>query len=80
MPSAHRAFFPSTDRYSMLARIHQPTLVVHGGKDIVVPPINRFLLAQHMPNAKLVVYPDASHGAHLQYAEDFLQQAQQSLA
>jgi pimeloyl-ACP methyl ester carboxylesterase len=70
---------PSTDRYAMLARIHQPTLVVHGSKDIVVPPINSFLLAQNMPNAKLVMYPDANHGAQSQYAEDFLQQAQQSL-
>ena len=70
---------PSTDRYSMLARIHQSTLVVHGSKDVVVPPINSFLLAQNMPNAKLVMYPDASHGSQSQYAEDFLQQAQQSL-
>jgi pimeloyl-ACP methyl ester carboxylesterase len=71
---------PSTDRYAMLARIHQPTLVVHGSKDIVVPPINSFLLAQNMPNAKLVVYPDASHGAQSQYAKDFLRQAQQFLS
>lgn len=70
---------PSTDRYAMLAGIHQPTLVVHGSKDIVVPPINSFLLARNMPNAKLVMYPDASHGAQSQYADDFLQQAQQSL-
>jgi pimeloyl-ACP methyl ester carboxylesterase len=70
---------PSTDRYAMLARIHQPTLVVHGSKDIVVPPINSFLLARNMPNAKLVLYPDANHGAQSQYAEDFLQQAQQFL-
>src|SRR6267378_3623260 len=26
---------PSTDRYAMLARIHQRTLIVHGSKDIV---------------------------------------------
>lgn len=70
---------PSTDRYAMLARIRHPTLVVHGSKDVVVPPINSFLLAQNMPNAKLVMYPDASHGSQSQYAEDFLQQAQQSL-
>ena len=71
---------PSTNRYAMLARIHQPTLVVHGSRDIVVPSINSFLLAQNMPNAKLVMYPDANHGAQSQYAEDFLQQAQQFLA
>jgi hypothetical protein len=32
-----------------------------------------------MPNAKLVMYPDANHGAQSRHAEDFLQQAQQSL-
>jgi pimeloyl-ACP methyl ester carboxylesterase len=70
---------PSTDRYAMLARIHQPTLVVHGSRDIVVPPINSFLLAENIQNAKLVMYPDANHGAQSQYAKDFLQQAQQFL-
>jgi pimeloyl-ACP methyl ester carboxylesterase len=67
---------PSTDRYAMLARIHQQTLIVHGSKDIVVIPINAFLLAQHLPDAQLVMYPDASHGAQSQHAEAFLAHAQ----
>ena len=66
---------PSTDRYAMLARIHQRTLIVHGSKDIVVLPINAFLLAQHLPDAQLVMYPDASHGAQSQHAEIFLEHA-----
>jgi pimeloyl-ACP methyl ester carboxylesterase len=66
---------PSTDRYAMLARIHQRTLIVHGSKDIVVIPINAFLLAQHLPDAQLVMYPDASHGAQSQHAEVFLEHA-----
>jgi pimeloyl-ACP methyl ester carboxylesterase len=66
---------PSTDRYSMLARIHQRTLIVHGSKDIVVLPINAFLLAQHLPDAQLVMYPDASHGAQSQHAPVFLEHA-----
>ena len=64
---------PSTDRYAMLARIHQRALIVHGSKDIVVMPINAFLLAQHLPDAQLVMYPDASHGAQSQHAEVFLE-------
>jgi pimeloyl-ACP methyl ester carboxylesterase len=67
---------PATDRYAMLARIHQRTLIVHGSKDIVVMPINAFLLAQHLPDAQLVMYPDASHGAQSQHAEAFLAHAQ----
>jgi pimeloyl-ACP methyl ester carboxylesterase len=66
---------PSTDRFAMLARIHQRTLIVHGGKDIVVMPINAFLLAQHLPDAQLVMYSDASHGAQSQHAEIFLEHA-----
>jgi pimeloyl-ACP methyl ester carboxylesterase len=66
---------PSTDRFAMLARIHQRTLIVHGSKDIVVIPINAFLLAQHLSDAQLVMYPDASHGAQSQHAEIFLEHA-----
>jgi len=44
---------PSADRYAMLPRIHQRTLIAHGSKDIVVLPINAFLLSQHcrMPSS-----------------------------
>ena len=64
---------PATDRFAMLPKIRQPTLVVHGAKDVVVMPINAFLLAQHIPNAQLIMYPDASHGAQSQYAAIFLE-------
>jgi pimeloyl-ACP methyl ester carboxylesterase len=64
---------PSTDRYAMLDRIRQPALVVHGNKDVVVTPINAFILAQRLPDAQLVMYPDASHGAQSQHAEIFLE-------
>jgi pimeloyl-ACP methyl ester carboxylesterase len=36
-------------------------------------PINAFLLAEHLPNAQLIMYPDSSHGAQSQHAEVFLQ-------
>jgi pimeloyl-ACP methyl ester carboxylesterase len=66
---------PQTSRFSMLDQIHHPTLIVHGNKDVVVMPINAFLLAQHLPDAQLIMYPDASHGAQSQHAEVFLQHA-----
>ena len=59
----------------MLACIRQPALIVHGNKDIVVIPINAFLLGQHLPDAQLVMYPDASHGAASQHADFFLEHA-----
>jgi pimeloyl-ACP methyl ester carboxylesterase len=66
---------PTSDRYAMLPKIGQPALVVHGNKDIVVVPINAFLLGQHLPDAQLVMYPDASHGAASQHSEFFLEHA-----
>ena len=66
---------PSRDRYGMLGRIRQRTFIAHGNKDVVVIPINGFLLEQHLPDAQLVMYPDASHGAQSQHAEVFLEHA-----
>jgi pimeloyl-ACP methyl ester carboxylesterase len=57
----------------MLGKISRPALVAHGNKDIVVIPINAFLLAQHLPNAQLIMYPDASHGAASQHADFFVE-------
>ena len=66
---------PQTDRFAMLGKIQQPTLIVHGSKDVVILPINAFLLAKHLPNAQLIMYPDASHAAYSQYAKNFLENA-----
>jgi hypothetical protein len=38
-------------------------------------PINAFLLAEHLPNAQLIMYPDASHGAQSQHVNIFLEHA-----
>jgi pimeloyl-ACP methyl ester carboxylesterase len=64
---------PPTDRYATLKNITHLTLIVHGNKDIVVPPINAFILAERLPNAQLIVYPDSSHGAQYQHAKIFLE-------
>src|SRR5271156_2774638 len=66
---------PATERYATLKSITHPTLVVHGIKDIVVTPINAFILAEHLPNAQLIIYPDANHAAFSQHAENFLENA-----
>jgi pimeloyl-ACP methyl ester carboxylesterase len=70
---------PSKDRFAMLGKIHQPTLVVHGNKDVVVMPINAFLLAQHIPDAQLIMYPDSSHAAQSQNAASFMEHARSFL-
>ena len=59
--------------YAHLKDLHQPTLIVNGNNDIIIPTINSYLLQQHLPNAQLMLYPDANHGAHHQYPELFVQ-------
>ena len=50
-----------------LKGITQPTLVVNGRHDIIDPTINSYLLAQHLPAAELIIYPDSGHGSLFQY-------------
>jgi pimeloyl-ACP methyl ester carboxylesterase len=66
---------PKTERFAYLKKITQPVLIVHGNKDVVVAPINALLLAEHLPNATLIVYSDSSHGTQSQHAELFLAHA-----
>jgi pimeloyl-ACP methyl ester carboxylesterase len=49
---------PATDRYGDLKKIKQRTLVVNGKDDIMVPTINSYILQQHLPDARLILYPD----------------------
>jgi pimeloyl-ACP methyl ester carboxylesterase len=58
--------------YDYLATIRQPTLVVNGGNDVIVYSVNSFILQQHLPNAELILYPDANHGSQYQYPERFV--------
>jgi pimeloyl-ACP methyl ester carboxylesterase len=37
--------------------------------------VNAFILAQHLPDAQLIMYPDSSHGAQYQHADLFLKHA-----
>jgi pimeloyl-ACP methyl ester carboxylesterase len=34
--------------------------------------VNSLYLVQNMPNAKLILYPDANHGSWYEYHEDFV--------
>jgi 3-oxoadipate enol-lactonase len=49
------------EAYSRLSQIAVPTLVIHGESDQLIPPGNAKLLADRIPNAKLVMIPHASH-------------------
>jgi pimeloyl-ACP methyl ester carboxylesterase len=63
---------PNGERFAYLKEIKQPTLVVSGNHDVIVYTSNSLHLVQNMPNAKLILYPDANHGSWYQYHEDFV--------
>jgi len=66
---------PTNDPYAYLKRITQPTLVVNGSNDVLVYTVNSFILQQNLPNAQLILYPDANHGSQYQYPELFVAHA-----
>jgi pimeloyl-ACP methyl ester carboxylesterase len=57
--------------FDYLEGIAQPTLVVNGSSDIVVPTVNSYILQQNLPNAELILFPDSNHGSQFQFAERF---------
>jgi len=63
------------ERFADLKGIRQPTLVVNGVHDEMIPVSNSFRLVEHLPNAVLLVYPDSGHGSLFQFHESFTRQA-----
>jgi pimeloyl-ACP methyl ester carboxylesterase len=63
------------DQYAELQRINQQVLVVNGRHDIMLPTLNSYILAQHMPNAQLTLYSHSGHGSLFHYPELFVSHA-----
>jgi alpha/beta superfamily hydrolase/acyltransferase len=61
----------STLGYDDLKFIKQPTLIVNGDKDLMVPTVNSYNMHQKIENSKLIIYPNAAHGSLFQYADEF---------
>jgi pimeloyl-ACP methyl ester carboxylesterase len=70
---------PAESVLGYLKHIRQPTLVVQGRNDVIIPTVNSYILQQNLPNAQLTLYPDANHGSFYQYPELFVSQADQFL-
>jgi len=62
---------PEPAKLTRLAAITQPTLVANGDNDTMMYTENSHLLAQHLPNGQLRIYPDSGHGFLDQYPELF---------
>jgi pimeloyl-ACP methyl ester carboxylesterase len=63
------------ERFADLRAIRQPALVVNGVHDEMIAVRNSYWLADNLPNAVLLVYPDAGHGSLFQYADSFTRHA-----
>lgn len=67
------------DPFAYLRSIQQPTFILNGVNDVMIPTVNSFYMARNMPNAQLFIYPDCGHGAQFQCPQRFLQHAVQFL-
>jgi pimeloyl-ACP methyl ester carboxylesterase len=50
------------DSYGRLSQIKAPTLILHGKRDILIPPENASILDKGIANAKLVYLENSAHG------------------
>ncbi len=71
---------PRESPYDYLKALTQPTLVVNGDNDVIIYSINSWILQQNIPNAQLILYPDANHGSLYQYPERFVKHVTQFLS
>jgi pimeloyl-ACP methyl ester carboxylesterase len=71
---------PRENPFDYLKAIVQPTLVINGDEDVTIYSINSWILQQHIPDAQLIIYPDANHGSLYQYPERFVTHVAQFLS
>jgi pimeloyl-ACP methyl ester carboxylesterase len=71
---------PQDNPYAYLSALGQPTLVVNGDNDVIIYTVNSLFLRQHIPDAQLIIYPDANHGSLYQYPERFVEDVSRFLS
>jgi pimeloyl-ACP methyl ester carboxylesterase len=71
---------PRENPFDYLHALKQPTLVVNGDNDVIIYSINSWILQQNIPNAQLIIYPDANHGSLYQYPQRFVTHVEQFLS
>jgi pimeloyl-ACP methyl ester carboxylesterase len=56
--------------FTRLSTIETPTLVLHGGDDLLLPVGNGELIARQIPGAAFRVWDDAGHALNFERADD----------
>jgi pimeloyl-ACP methyl ester carboxylesterase len=69
-----------SDTYERLHEIKNPTLVVTGTDDVLIPPQNSRMLAERIPGAKLIEYKGSGHGFMSQARDAFIKDLLEFLA
>lgn len=57
--------------FEILRSVTQPTLIVNGVGDEMIPVRNSYWLSANLANAVLMTYPDSGHGALFQFHQAF---------
>lgn len=62
---------PETSLLNRAPELKHPVLVANGIEDVMIPTYQSFALAQALPNATLVIYPDSGHAFMFQHVAAF---------
>ncbi|MEM5331349.1 alpha/beta hydrolase [Paraburkholderia sp. JHI2823] len=68
------------DPFAYLRGIQQPTFILNGVNDVMIPTVNSFYMVRNLPNAQLFIYADSGHAAQFQHPQRFLYHVEQFLA
>lgn len=68
------ALMRAPSRREGLQKVQCPSIVMHGAKDPLIPIKNGHLIAELIPNAKLIIYPNLGHDFPPALSYDFAEQ------
>ena len=71
---------PETSLLTRAPQLRHPVLVANGVEDVMIPTYQSYALSQALPNAALIIYPDAGHAFMFQYPEAFADDVERFLS